>query len=65
MKKLMMVAVFALVAMAVLSLIPSAVEAGGGCGSCRYPTRFCCLNCDGSFAYCASSPAYCPECAAP
>jgi hypothetical protein len=64
-KQLLMVGVFALVAMAVLALVPSVVEADGGCGSCRYPNRFCCLNCDGSFAYCARSFVYCPECPAP
>lgn len=41
-----------------------AVEAGGTCG-CRGTTPVCCRNCDGSFAYCARSYAFCPECPAP
>jgi len=27
--------------------------------------KVACYNCDGSFAYCARSHAFCPECAAP
>lgn len=36
-------------------------------GSCNCPkyARFCCTDCNGNFAYCAPSPAYCPECPAP
>jgi len=37
---------------------------GGGCG-CPKTARFCCTDCNGQFAYCAPSPAYCPECPAP
>jgi hypothetical protein len=35
-------------------------------GSCSCPKgKVCCFNCDGSFAYCGRSHAFCPECPAP
>jgi hypothetical protein len=49
---------------AVQLLSPVVYAAGGACG-CRGTTPVCCLNCDGTFAYCARSHAFCPECAAP
>jgi len=66
MKKLL---TMALVAVALVfgsaQLLGSPVQAaGGGCG-CPKNTPVCCRNCDGSFAYCARSYAFCPECAAP
>lgn len=39
-------------------------QAGGSCG-CPKTAPVCCQNCDGSFAYCARSHAFCPECPAP
>jgi len=39
-------------------------QAVGGC-SCPKTAPVCCHNCDGSFAYCARSYAFCPECPAP
>jgi len=39
-------------------------QAGGTCG-CRGATPVCCLDCNGQFAYCARSHAFCPECPAP
>jgi hypothetical protein len=38
--------------------------AGGPCG-CPNTAPVCCRDCNGSFAYCARSWAYCPECPAP
>jgi hypothetical protein len=43
------------------SQIVSYVEAAGGCPK----GQVACRNCDGSFAYCARSYAFCPECPAP
>lgn len=50
----------------VLTLVVGLVQttASVDAAGCRCP-RVCCYNCDGSFAYCATSHAYCPECAAP
>jgi integrase len=56
--------VFAVVMGSVQLLSPAVQAAGGACG-CRGTTPVCCHNCDGSFAYCARSYAFCPECAAP
>ena len=60
---------FLTVTLLVLAVVTGLVQAtanveASGC-SCPKSARFCCLNCDGSFAYCARSMAYCPECAAP
>lgn len=44
---------------------PVASPQAGGCGTCRGTTPVCCLNCNGTFAYCARSHAFCPECPAP
>lgn len=46
-------------------LLSPAVQAAGGASSCPKNAPVRCLNCDGSFAYCARSHASCPECAAP
>ena len=40
---------------------PQAVSA---CG-CPKTTPVCCTDCNGHFAYCARSHAFCPECPAP
>jgi len=60
---------FATMALIVLALVicsaqllTPVVQAAAGCGGTT-PVR--CLNCDGTFAYCARSHAFCPECAAP
>ena len=64
MKRLLVLALFAVVVMAVLVLAqPSPVQAAG-C-SCRGSYPVCCYNCDETIAYCARSHAFCPECAAP
>jgi hypothetical protein len=48
-----------------VQLASSPVQAAGGACGCRGTTPVCCLNCNGTFAYCARSHAFCPECAAP
>jgi len=55
--------VFALV-VGSAQLFSSPAQAAGG-GGCPKTTPVRCLNCDGSFAFCARSHAFCPECAAP
>jgi hypothetical protein len=74
MKKFLTMALimFALV-MGAAQLLSPAVQAGPSAGAtpqaggtCSCPKgKVCCFNCDGSFAYCARSRAYCPECPAP
>ncbi len=74
MRRFLTIALFALAAMVVLGLqrhsaiqapgIGGTPEVGGACG-CPKGTPVCCLNCNGSFAYCARSHAFCPECPAP
>jgi hypothetical protein len=56
--------VFAL-AMGFAQLQSPVVQAAGGACGCRGTTPVCCRNCNGSFAYCARSYAFCPECPAP
>jgi hypothetical protein len=63
---------FVTMALIVLALVISAaqlltplVQAAGGVCSCPKNAPVCCRNCDGTFAYCARSHAFCPECAAP
>jgi hypothetical protein len=72
MKRFVLITLVALAAMAAVGVqedlpvqVPGvdAVQAGG-CG-CPKTAPVCCINCDGSFAYCARSHAFCPECAAP
>jgi hypothetical protein len=46
-------------------LMSSPVQAAGGACGCRGTTPVCCYNCNGTFAYCARSHAFCPECPAP
>ena len=59
----------ALVALAVVmgsaQLLTPAVQAAGAPCGCRGATPVCCKNCNGTFAYCARSHAFCPECPAP
>ena len=55
--------VVALVLSAAQLMAPVAQAAGGGC-SCPKNT-VCCFNCNGTFAYCGRSHAFCPECPAP
>lgn len=54
----------ALVVGSVQLLSPGVQAANGKCG-CRGATPVCCHNCNGTFAYCARSFAFCPECPAP
>jgi len=65
MKRLVTMAllVVALVICAAQLLTPVVQAAGGS--SCPKNTPVKCYNCDGTFAYCARSHAFCPECAAP
>jgi hypothetical protein len=56
--------VLALVIGSVQLLSPPSQASGGTC-SCPKSTPVCCFNCNGSFAYCARSHAFCPECPAP
>jgi hypothetical protein len=66
MKRLLTMAFVVLaLAMGSAQLLTSPVQAAGGACGCRGTTPVCCLNCDGTFAYCARSHAFCPECAAP
>jgi hypothetical protein len=74
MRKFLTVSLFALVGLAALGLqahaaalvVPGGTTPGAPAGcSCRGTTPVCCYNCDGSFAYCSRSHAFCPECAAP
>ncbi|HUC44336.1 MAG TPA: hypothetical protein VMR65_09870 [Candidatus Sulfotelmatobacter sp.] len=64
MKRLVTMAlvVLALALGAVQLLTPAAQAAGGS--QCPKGT-VACYGCNGAFAYCARSHAYCPECPAP
>ena len=71
MSRFMVAALFVLVAALAFGIsAPAAahrgptLEAGGTCG-CAKPNPVCCRDCNGNFAYCARSYAFCPECAAP
>ena len=63
MRRLLMM-VFLLLAVVVGAIQSSTSVIAAGCG-CPKTNPVCCRNCDGSFAYCARSFAFCPECAAP
>jgi len=65
MKKLLMVGFLAVAVVLGVMQAATSVQAAGGSCTCRGATPVCCRNCDGSFAYCARSYAFCPECAAP
>jgi hypothetical protein len=66
MKRILSIAAIAFVlAMGSAQLLSPPVQAAGGACGCSGTTPVCCLNCDGSFAFCARSHAFCPECAAP
>ena len=73
MSRVLVAGLFILVAVLALGISSSAaahlgsgatLQAGGACG-CRGTTPVCCLDCNGNFAYCARSHAFCPECPAP
>lgn len=64
MRKLLGTALFLAAVSGALALSWSPAAQASGC-SCPKTTPVCCLNCDGTFAYCARSHAFCPECAAP
>jgi hypothetical protein len=53
------------VVMGAAQLMSSPAQAAGGACGCRGATPVCCYNCNGTFAYCARSHAFCPECPAP
>jgi hypothetical protein len=64
-KLLTMVLVMLALVLGATQLLTPAVQAAGGACGCRGTTPVCCLNCNGTFAYCARSHAFCPECPAP
>lgn len=77
MRKLLTITLFAIAAMAAMTALavqplsdvqaprPSgSSEVRAACG-CPKTAPVCCHNCNGSFAYCARSFAFCPECPAP
>jgi len=64
-RRLLSIAVLALAVASALALKAPAEAAGGGCGKCPKNAPVCCLNCDGSPAFCSRSHAFCPECPAP
>ena len=73
MRGFLLVTLFALAATAAFEIqrapavqVPggAATQASGACG-CPKTAPVCCRNCNGSFAYCARSYAFCPECPAP
>jgi hypothetical protein len=65
MKRLLTVGCLVLaVVLGVMQVATSVQAAGGSCG-CPKNTPVCCRNCNGTFAYCARSFAFCPECPAP
>jgi len=51
--------------MGAAQLTTPAKQGGGGTCNCGGTTPVCCRNCNGTFAYCARSYLYCPECPAP
>ena len=64
MRRLVTVTLLAVMVMvAVVLLQPTPVQAAGG--SCPKTNPVSCYNCNGTFAYCARSHAFCPECPAP
>lgn len=66
MKKLLGVAFFVcVVVLGVMQAASSVNAAGGGSCGCPKTAPVCCKNCNGTFAYCARSFAFCPECPAP
>jgi hypothetical protein len=67
MRKFMTVAFVALVILtgSIQLRTPAAKPGGGGGCGCSGTTPVCCKNCNGTFAYCARSYAFCPECPAP
>ena len=74
MRRFLTMTLFAVAALATLGLqenpaaqapvIGATPAVAAACG-CPKKTPVCCLNCNGSFAYCARSHAFCPECPAP
>ncbi|HEX4826219.1 MAG TPA: hypothetical protein VFV19_18105 [Candidatus Polarisedimenticolaceae bacterium] len=71
MKKLLSMGLLAvaLVGLSALCWTPAAQAAkpggGGGCSTCSGTTPVCCYGCNGAFAFCSRSHAFCPECPAP
>jgi len=64
-RKLLTLAMFVFAAATVLALKAPAEASGGGCGTCPKTAPVCCLNCNGTPAFCSRSHAFCPECPAP
>ena len=65
MKKVLLVAFLGLaMVLGVMQAVTTVEAAGGSCG-CPKTAPVCCKNCNGTFAYCARSWAFCPECPAP
>lgn len=71
MKKLLTSSLLAVAVLGIAALVSTpgaqAAKPGGGGGSCATcpAGQVCCLGCNGQFAFCARSHAYCPECPAP
>jgi hypothetical protein len=65
MKKFLMAFIVLAVVSSAAQLLAPVVPASGGTCSCPKTAPVCCLNCNGTFAYCARSHAFCPECPAP
>jgi len=71
-KKLIVVGLFLAAAVLTFGISNTAAVHGkpvpapqvGACG-CNKTAPVCCLDCNGQFAFCARSHAFCPECPAP
>ena len=68
MKKLFTMTLLAVAVLGIASLAATpgvqAKTGGGSCATCPAGT-VCCMGCNGQFACCARSYAFCPECPAP
>lgn len=65
MKRFLTIVLFAVVASLGFGL-QSYLSVQAAVGACSCPKgKVCCYNCNGSFAFCSRSHAFCPECPAP
>ena len=64
MRRLVTISLLALMVMAAIVLLQPTPVRAAGC-SCPRTNPVCCYNCNGTFAFCARSHAFCPECPAP
>ena len=66
MKKMLTIGFLVLaLGLGVMQTVSGVHAAGGGSCGCPKTAPVCCKNCNGTFAYCARSFAFCPECPAP